>query len=695
MNCYAPHLRCALVLLLFLLPSARTAAATQAYRVASPAGKLELLFELRDGVPHYSVERRGKRLFSPSKLGFQLADAPPLDANFVVAKRERASKDESWIQPWGERKVVRCAYNELRVLLRQQDQLARQMAIVFRVFDDGIGFRYEWPEQPNLSHLSILQESTEFVFEGDCSAWWIPAYQDTHYEYLYRHTRLSEVPNVHTPATFERSDGVCLSIHEAALTDFSSMTLVGDGDRTLRAELVPWSDGVAVRATAPHKSPWRTIQVGDNAGELITSYLILNLNEPSRLGDTTWIKPGKYAGVWWEMHLGKSTWASGERHGANNKNVMRMIDFAADNCCDGVLAEGWNIGWDGDWIANGNQFDFTRAYPDFDLAELSKYAKSKGVFLIGHHETGAAVMNYERQLEKAFALYEQHGVRAVKTGYVTFGRSIERLDENGNLQKEWHDGQHMVRHYQRVVEQAAKHRLMLDVHEPIKPTGLQRTYPNLMTQEGARGQEYDAWSEDGGNPPDHTTVLPFTRLLAGPMDFTPGIFDLTYEEYRPKNRVNTTIAKQLALYVVIYSPLQMLPDLPENYAKFPDALQFIRDVATDWNDTRVLNGKIGDYVTIVRQERDGDAWYLGSITNEVARELKVPLSFLDPNRTYVAEIYRDADDADWQSNPAAYVVERREVTSATTIALKLAPGGGQAIRFYPTERSRPIAAANR
>lgn len=654
----------------------------ESYTVASPNGGLQLTFALREGVPHYSLEYCKIPLLGSSKLGFRLEDDTTDTVRVEIEAINRSQRDETWLQPWGEKRQIRSNYHELRVMLREASQRGRRMEIVFRVFDDGVGFRYEWPEQSPLSELLIRDELTEFVFAEEATAWWIPAYQDNRYEYLYEKSKVSEINQVHTPVTFQRADGICLSIHEAALTDFASMTLEGQG-LTLRADLVPWSDGLKVRAQTPHRSPWRTIQVAETPGDLITSYLILNLNEPSKLADTSWIKPGKYVGIWWEMHLGTSTWASGEQHGATNANVRKLIDFAAENDFDGVLVEGWNQGWDGDWIGNGHLFNFTTAYPDFDLEQMAEYARSNGVYLIGHHETGGAVMNYERQLSDAFDLYERLGIRAVKTGYVNYGQNIARKNEDGQMDKEWHHGQHMVRHYRHVVEEAAKHRIMLDVHEPIKPTGIRRTYPNLMTQEGARGQEFNAWSPDGGNPPEHTTILPFTRLLGGPMDFTPGIFDLLFEEARPENRVNTTLAKQLALYVVIYSPLQMVPDLPENYQAHADAFRFIRAVPTDWDDTRVLNASIGDYVTIVRKQRDGAQWFLGSITDEQARTFDVSLSFLDSNCQYVAEIYRDGDSADWQENPTSYMVEQRDVDSNTVLRLRLAAGGGQAIRFSP------------
>jgi alpha-glucosidase len=663
-------------------------AAASGLRVASPDGSIDATVMLRDGQPIYSLSRRGEILIKPSRLGFRLADAPPLNNNFAIVSSQKRAVSEVWEQPWGEKRQVQCHFNELRIELQQQNELARQLSVVFRVFDDGLGFRYEWPKQPNLAHFEIADELTEFTFAARPMAWWIPAYEREHYEYLYRHTPVSEIPKAHTPATFEMPSGTYLSIHEAALVDFASMTLAGDGRSTLKADLVPWSDGIKVKANTPCHSPWRTIQIADDAAGLISSDLILNLNEPSELNDVSWIKPGKYVGIWWEMHLNKSSWGTGAKHGATTENAKRYIDFASENGFEGVLIEGWNKGWDGDWIKHGDKFSFTEPYPDYDLEQLAEYARKKGVRLIGHNETGGATQNYEQQLEDAFALYERLGIRAVKTGYVNFANGLPRIDNDGKIFGEWHYGQFMVRHHQRVIEAAAKHHLMLDVHEPVKPTGLRRTYPNLMSAEGARGQEYNAWSSDGGNPPDHETILPFTRLLAGPMDFTPGIFDLTYPEFRPDNRVNTTLAKQLALYVVIYSPLHMAADLPENYVAHDDAFQFIRDVPTDWEETHVLDSRIGDYVTIARRERGSDNWFLGSVTDERARTLDTLLSFLDPGRRYVAEIYRDADDAHWRTNPTAYTIEFRNVNAQTVLPLRLAAGGGQAICFKPVDPKR-------
>lgn len=663
-------------------------------KVASPNGRIQVTVELDRGAPSYSVARDGRDILKSSRLGFRLVDAEPLADGFKVADSQTQSVDQPWQQPWGEARRVECKFNELRLTLKQQDPLARRMVIVFRVFDDGLGFRYEWPEQKNLRDFQIADELTEFNFAEDAPGWWIPAYEREHYEYLYRHTSVSDIPVAHTPATFEFADGPAVSIHEAALVDFSSMSLRGSGTSKLKADLAPWSDGVKVKATAPHRSPWRTIQIADGPAGLIESHLILNLNEPSKLTDTSWIKPGKYVGIWWEMHLNKSTWATGEKHGATTANTKRYVDFAAANGFDGVLVEGWNRGWDGDWIADGDKFDFTHPVDDYDLEALSQYARQRGVRLIGHNETGGASQNYETQLTDAFDLYQQLGIRAVKTGYVNFANELPRFDVAGNRLGEWHYGQFMVRHHQRVVDEAARHQIMLDVHEPAKQTGLRRTYPNLMTAEGARGQEYNAWSADGGNPPEHETILPFTRLLAGPMDYTPGIFKITYPEYRPDNRVNTTLAKQLALYVVLYSPLHMAADLPEHYADYDDAFQFIRDVPTDWDETCVLEAKIGDLVTIARRQRDGDDWYVGSVTDQEGRSSDLDLSFLDPNHEYLAEIYRDADDADWKTNPTAYTIETRKVDSTSTLSLTLAPGGGVAIRFHPLADSDAPRSAN-
>ena len=680
-------------LIVFLLPllliQCRSVVALDAQEnVSSPDGKIEVTFLLEGGVPYYKVDRAGQPVILTSKMGFAFEEAAPLNRNLSIANVETSTFDETWTQPWGEVKEIRNHYNELRIELIETTPDPREMDIVFRVFDDGVGFRYEWPEQEHLADFEITDEQTEFAFSGDHLAWWIPAFWGNRYEYLYRNTSISgiasgEVSAIHTPLTLQTSEGLYITIHEAALTNYSSMALAIGKKFTLECDLFPWSDGVKVKSSAPAHTPWRTIQIADHAGDLITSYLILNLNEPNQLEDVSWVEPGKYVGIWWGMHIGTYTWGSGHNHGATTENAKGYIDFAAENGFDGVLIEGWNTGWDGNWSANGDEFSFTVPYADFDLEAVTDYAASKGVKLIGHHETAAGIQNYEAQMEAAFALYQSLGVRAVKTGYVGWGRGIILRDDRGYpAGVEWHHGQYMVEHYRRVVETAAKYEIMLDVHEPIKDTGIRRTYPNMLTREGARGQEYNAWGDDGGNPPDHTTILPFTRMMAGPFDFTPGTFDLLFEEARPDNRVNTTLAKQLALYVVIYSPLHMASDLPENYEGQP-AFQFIRDVPTDWQDTQVLHAQIGDFVTIVRQERDSADWYLGSVTDEQARTLEAPLTFLEPGQQYVAEIYADGADADWESNPLSIDIRQVLVDSQTVLTLQLAPGGGQAIRFRP------------
>ncbi len=641
--------------------------------VESPGGTLKVTFSLEDGTPMYRIDRGTTAVVLPSRLGFAFKDAPPLGGGLSLVDSQESSVDETWEQPWGEEREIRDRHNQLRVELRESGEPGRRFAVVFRVFDDGVGFRYELPEQPGLGDFQIMDELTEFAFPAAHDCWWIPAYRDNRYEYLPTRSPITQIEVVHTPLTMQTSDGLYLSLHEAALTDYASMTLRNpDGGLTLKADLVPWSDGVRVKGSTPAVTPWRTIQIADRPVGLINSYLILNLNEPNRLGDVSWVKPGKYVGIWWGMHLNRWTWGSGPKHGATTVRTKQYIDFAAKHGFRGVLVEGWNVGWDGNWMENSELFSFTQPYPDFDIRELARYAASKGVKIIGHHETSAGIDNYERQMEDAFKFYRELGIDTVKTGYV--GTRANKT--------EWHHGQYMVRHYRKVVQTAARYGIMLDVHEPIKDTGIRRTYPNMMTREGARGMEYDAWGEDGGNPPDYTTIIPFTRMLSGPFDFTPGIFDLTFVEDRPNNRSNTTLAKQLAFYVVIYSPLAMAADLIENYEGQP-AFQFIEDVPVDWESTVALDAVIGDYVSIARKDRHSQDWYLGALTDENGRTLSTPLAFLDGTGKYVAEIYADAADADWKTNPKAIEISKKLVDASTTMELKLAPGGGAAIRFRP------------
>lgn len=667
------------------------AGAQEPLRVTSPDRRNEVTVEIRDGRLSYAVARDGRPLLLPSLLGFEFRDAPPLRDSLRITESSRSSHDEWWTQPWGEVARVRDHHNELRVGLTETAEPNRRFTLAIRVFDDGLGFRYEFPRQPGLEEFEITEELTEFTLADNARAWSIPSNRPRldRSEQLYASSPVSVLDSVQTPLTMETTDGkTFLVIHEAHLVDYARMNLRGPRmeGRTLRVALAPYADGVKVRGRTPFTTPWRTIQIADRAEQLAPSVLGLNLNPPSVIENTDWIQPMKYVGIWWGMHIGTMTWSSGPQHGATTANTKRYIDFAAANGIGGVLVEGWNVGWDGDWIQNRNAFSFTQAYPDYDLAEVARYAREKGVRLIVHNETSGGIQNYERQIDSAFTLYQSLGLDAIKSGYVT------DLTSEGHS----HWGQFMVRHYRHVIEQAAEHRIALDVHEPVHDTGERRTWPNMMTREGARGQEYNAWSGDGGNPPEHATILFFTRLLAGPMDFTPGIFDILIErgtgrERRPDEpRVRTTLAKQLALYVVLYSPLQMAADLPENYERQP-AFQFIRDVAVDWDTTRVIDGEIGDYVVVARRERNGQEWFIGAITDENARTFDVPLSFLPRGRSYVAEIYADGPGAHWLTNPLPVTISRRPVTAASRLRIALAPGGGQAIRIRPAgaQRSGP------
>ncbi|WP_202841159.1 glycoside hydrolase family 97 protein [Luteimonas saliphila] len=631
-----------------------------------------------DGRPSYAVHRVGREVIAPSRLGVLFTDVPKFERNLEIAELAQDRFDQTWEQPWGERREIRNHYNQLTVTLRERTGRKRDFDVVFRLYDDGIGFRYVFRNQPGLEELNIAEELTEFALAKDATAWWIPAFEWNREEYLYHTTPLQQVGDAQTPITLRTGDGLHVSIHEAALVDYSGMNLTRVEGRRLKAALTPGSGTAAkVSVATPFSTPWRTLQVATRAGDLVESSLILNLNEPNKLGDVSWVKPMKYVGVWWELHMDLKTWGTGARHGATDANVRRHIDFAAEHGFGGVLVEGWNRGWDGDWFGNGEEFSFTESAGDFDLAALSEYARSKGVVLIGHHETSAHAAHYESQLDAAFDLYRRVGVPAVKTGYVADAGQAKVRDAGGNIAYAWHEGQAMANHHLKVVTEAAKRRISVNPHEPVKDTGLRRTYPNWVTREGARGMEFSAWGQPG-NPPEHEANLVFTRLLAGPMDYTPGIFGM---RTRSSGGIETTWAKQLALYVMIHSPLQMAADLLDNYEKNPGPFQFIKDVPVDWETTRVLNGEIGDYVTIARRERGGDDWYLGSLTDEHARSFEVTLSFLDPGRRYTAQVYRDGDDADYRGNREDIVIEQREVTHADTLILRLAPGGGQAIRF--------------
>lgn len=637
--------------------------------VLSPDSRLEVVFSLAKGVPHYEVNYNDVPVVLPSSMGFTFRREPPMKTGFSLERTATRTLDETWKPVWGKTSEIRNNYNELTVSLREKQEPRRRMDIIFRVFDDGVGFRYEFPDQEALKDFEIMSEETQFAFAGDYRAWWTPADFES-YEHLYTEGTLHKIKAANTPITMKTEDGFYLAIHEADLTDYAGMTLsrIQGGVLGLVSSLVPWPDGSRVKGTTPFKTPWRTIQIAAWPGGLVESSLILNLNEPSVIEDTSWIKPMKYIGIWWGMHIDKHTWHTGERHGATTGNAKRYVDFAARHGIPAVLIEGWNTGWDR-WGQEG-AYDYVTPYPDFDLEQVVDYARDKGIVIIGHHETGGDVPGYEKRLDEAFTLYRDLGIPAVKTGYAgaIFPRGYH------------HHGQWMVRHYRMVVEKAARYGLMLDVHEPIKDTGISRTYPNMMTREGVRGTEYNAW--ETGNPPDHMTILPFTRMLAGPLDYTPGIFDLTFDKYKPSNRVHSTLANQLALMVVLYSPMQMAADLIENYEGHP-AFTFIETVPVDWDEIRAVNGEIGDYVTIAR--RSGSEWYVGSITDERARVLTVDLKFLESGMTYTARIYADAPDADFGTNPTAYEIREQEVTREDVLTVELAPGGGQAIALIPKD----------
>jgi alpha-glucosidase len=668
--------RCGLVITLM---AAHPASARTGTCVDSPQVVLTVCVDADARGPFYEVYRGDRPVVVHARLGLAIDGFGNAPATHVSHAR-RATADQTWEQPWGEQRVIRDRHSELTVALSGTDAAATEpYDLSVRVFDDGFGFRYEFNHIAADRAIAITDELTEFKLAGFFAAWWYPARARERDEYLYHRGPFFELDLAETPLTLE-SPGLYLSLHEAALVDYASMNLRRTAERTLKADLMPWSDGVLVRKRGPFVTPWRTMLIGETPMALADSRVELNLNEPNKIADTSWIHIGKYVGIWWEMHLGKSTWGDGPTHGANNANVKHYIDFAAKNGFGGVLVEGWNKGWDGDWIANGKYFNFVEAYPDFDLPMLAAYGKERGVRLIGHNETAGALENYEGQLEPAMAQYEKNGVAVVKTGYVRPSGSIERTLEDGTIGHEWFAGQYRVRHELTVAETAGKHHVSIVAHEPVKDTGLRRTWPNMLSREGARGQEFNAWGRPT-NPPEHVTILPFTRLLAGPMDFTPGIFDITFGKTNINERVQSTLATQLAEYVIIYSPVHMAADLPENYEKRPDAFQFIKDVPTDWETSRTLQGAIGDFVVVARQQRGGRDWYLGATTDENARKLDIPLDFLAAGKRYEAQIYGDAPNADYLDNPTALVIEKRTVTSKDRLEAALARGGGLAVRF--------------
>lgn len=685
-----------LLLTIFLQSCQPTPSSEMTTQIQSPSKELQVqIFQTTDGTPAYTVSFKGKTVIDTSTiLGFDFKDAPSLGKGLKILGSETSEVFETWEMPWGEQRMVENQYNELTMQLQEAATPNRLVNLHFKVYNDGLGFRYEFPEQGNWAEMVVMDEHTEFNLTGDHTCWWIPGDWDI-YEHLYNTTKFSEIdalskrdhPNlaqttipenaVNTPVTMKTADGLHLSFHEANLTNYAGMTLkIDNKNLSMTSELVGSKlQGHKAKVNLPFNTPWRTIQIAEKATDLIDSKLIVNLNEPNNLGDVSWFKPMKYVGIWWEMHLGKSTWKlEGGKHGATTANTKRFIDFAADNNIGGVLVEGWNTGWER-WIGFDDRegvFDFVTPYEDYDLQEVVRYGKEKGVDIIMHHETSAAPRTYEQQLDTAYALMQSLGIHAVKTGYV--GKIIP--------EGEYHHGQWMVNHYRKVLETGAKHQVAINAHEPIKATGIRRTLPNAISREGLRGQEFNAWASDGGNPPEHLTIVPFTRMLAGPIDFTPGAFNIKLDPYKPDNQVNTTLAQQLALYVVLYSPVQMACDLPEHYdnGKHP-AFQFIRDVAVDWETSKTLNGEVGEYVTIARQERGSDNWFLGSVTDENARDLEVALEFLPADKKYKAMMYLDGEKAHWNDNPTDYKIETQTVDSQTVLKLQLAAGGGAAISF--------------
>ncbi len=682
---------------------------THAQSIQSPSKQVTLTFDFAEkGKPTYSVTYKNKPIILQSYLGITLKNGADLASHFKLEESKTSTFNETWQPVLGEQSNIVNHYNELTIALTQMGT-ARKMNIIFRVFDEGVAFRYDFPLQKDLNYFTIAEEVSEFNLTDNHKVFWLPGDFDSN-EYIYQESLFSEINTkkvdlnngigmksiagqfiVQAPLMMKSKDKVYLNIFEAAVVNYPLMHLDVDVNKlSLKSHLVPNAVGDKANLRTPCASPWRTIMVSDDARDIIGSKMILNLNEPSKIDDTSWIKPMKYVGIWWEMHVGKSTWdyAGSQnaqnkpedalkptgKHGATTTNTKRYIDFAAKNGFDGVLVEGWNVGWE-EWFGDRKEevFDFVTPYPDFNLKEVNDYAKSKGIKMIMHHETSASVSNYERHLDRAFNLMKEYGYPAVKTGYV--GWIIPR--------GEFHDGQSMVNHFNFVARRAADYKFMVNSHESSRPTGVHRTYPNYICSEAARGNEFNAWSV--GNPPMHETILPFTRLLGGPMDYTPGIFEIkmsTYDKTKTA-QVHTTLAKQLALYVTMYSPLQMAADLPENYEKHADAFQFIKEVAVDWQDSKYLEAEPGDYITVARKTKGKESWFLGAITDENARKTEIKCDFLTPGKKYQATIYEDGKDASWDTNPKSYAIKTIQVTNKSKIKLHLAPGGGTAISFQP------------
>ncbi len=670
-----------------LLAATTVPAAAQETRpqqtAASPDGSIVLTVSTdNDQRPTWSLTRKGKLLIAPSKLGFLLTDGIALQRGFTIESVERASGDTRWEQPWGERRFVQDRHNELLVRFRQNESWGgHTMNVRFRLFDDGIGFRYELPEQAGLQTAKISDEITEFDIAPKGTAWWITGGEWNRYEQLYQQTPIDAVATAHTPITMRLDDGTHLSFHEAALVDYAGMWFKRVEGQKFRATLSPSSQGPRVVLDLPFATPWRTIRIADDAAGLVASDLELNLNEPNKLGDVSWFKPMKYIGIWWGMIRGDWSWVEGPQHGATTERTKQYIDFAAKHGFGGVLVEGWNKGWNGNWFGHGDEFSFTEAYPDFDLKAVTDYGRKKGVTLIGHHETGGNIAVYEAQLDDAMKLYGQLGVKAVKTGYVAdAGGIIAPGDTPGTTRMEWHDGQRQVQHHLKVVQAAAKYKVAVNPHEPIKDTGLRRTYPNWVAREGARGMEYNAWGAFA-NGPDHEPTLVYTRMLSGPMDFTPGVLSL---EGANKAPLASTLAKQLGLYLALYSPIQMAADFIENLEAHPRELEFIKMVPADWSESKLIAGEVGDYAIFARKDRKSADWYVGGVNDATARTLTLNFDFLDPGKTYTATIWKDGEGATYLTDARHRIAyETIKVKKGDTYKLWLAPGGGAAMRVAP------------
>lgn len=666
-----------------LTQSASAQNAVSPITATSPDGSLTVTVSTdNEGHATWSASRKGKLLIAPSRLGFILTDGGNLVRGWSIAGEQRAVGDDRWEQPWGERRMVRDHYSEVTVRFRQSDvQGARLMNLRFRLFDGGLGFRYEMPEQAALKTMRIAEELTEFSIVPKGTAWWIKGGEWNRYEQIYQQTVIAAVSTAHTPITMRLDDGTHLSFHEAALVDYSAMWFKRADGQTFRSMLSPSSQGPKVVRDLPFATPWRTVRIADNAAGIVENDLELNLNESNKIGDVSWFKPGKYIGIWWGMITDKWTWEEGPRHGATTTRTRQYIDFAAKHHFSGVLVEGWNKGWQGEWWGHGDKFSFTQSADDFDLRAVTDYGRKKGVKLIGHHETGGNIANYEAQLDDAMKLYGSLGVSVVKTGYVAdAGGIIAPGEQPGQLRMEWHDGQRQVSHHLKVVEIAAKYHVAVNPHEPVKDTGLRRTYPNWIAREGARGMEYNAWGQFA-NDPDHEPTLVYTRMLSGPMDFTPGVLSL---EGSRGVKLASTLAKQLGLYLAIYSPVQMVADFPEELAKHPRELDFISKIPADWAESHLIAGEVGDYAIFARKDRNSADWYVGGVNDATPRTLTLNFDFLEPGKSYTATIYKDGAGATYETDARHRIAyETITLRKGESYALWLAPGGGAAIRLHP------------